>query len=157
MSKNVICDWEKKGNLVRFYYCSEDKYEQVWGDDWDDAPYEHNAGPVYDKYYDGVIDICFAFHVEVLEAQDDWTYGGNSPYSKEGFKDRLAPIIIAVIPKENERWAEDDYHQLIGADNSNRILKFYMGDDIHMIPFIGRKAMNWWNQIAKEDIISYVV
>lgn len=27
-------------------------FEKQWGDDWDDAPYEHNAGTPY-EYYDG--------------------------------------------------------------------------------------------------------
>jgi len=29
--------------------------EKQWGDDWDDVPYEHNAEPPYDNYYeDGI-------------------------------------------------------------------------------------------------------
>lgn len=42
------------------YIDSRDKFawftsvplENQWGDDWDDAPYEHNAGTPYDHHYD---------------------------------------------------------------------------------------------------------
>ena len=29
-----------------------DDFEHQWGDDWNDAPYEHNAGEPYDSWYD---------------------------------------------------------------------------------------------------------
>ena len=29
-------------------YFTTQKLEDQWGDDWDDAPYEHNAGPPYE-------------------------------------------------------------------------------------------------------------
>lgn len=31
-----------------FAYFTTQKLEKQWGDDWDDAPYEHNAGTPYD-------------------------------------------------------------------------------------------------------------
>lgn len=36
-------------------YFTSKELDEVWGDDWDDAPYEHNAGEPYD--YD--LTICF--------------------------------------------------------------------------------------------------
>ena len=44
-----IIDFDKKGNVVRFYL-GEDVCNDYWGDDWNDAPYEHNAGTVYNRY-----------------------------------------------------------------------------------------------------------
>lgn len=32
------------------YFTSD--WEHQWGDDWDDRPYEHNAGTPYDEWYD---------------------------------------------------------------------------------------------------------
>lgn len=43
-----IIDFERKGNLVRFYL-GDDDLEEWYGDDWNDTPYEHNAGQVYDE------------------------------------------------------------------------------------------------------------
>ena len=48
----VICDWQTKGNVVRLYCCDQDKYDDAWGDDWSDRPYEHNAGSPYDSTYE---------------------------------------------------------------------------------------------------------
>ena len=42
-----ILDFELKGNVIKFYLGNCNDW---WGDDWDDRPYEHNAGKVYDQY-----------------------------------------------------------------------------------------------------------
>lgn len=34
-----------------------DDMDNVWGDDWDDAPYQHNAGRPYPDYIDSVVAI----------------------------------------------------------------------------------------------------
>ena len=57
-----IIDFSKKGNVVRFYL-GEDNCKDYWGDDWNDFPYEHNAGCVYDEYIAGIVDIAFPFYV----------------------------------------------------------------------------------------------
>lgn len=51
-----IIDFEKIGNVVRFYLGNNG---EQWGDDWDDAPYDFNAGAVYDQYVQGTKDIAF--------------------------------------------------------------------------------------------------
>lgn len=50
-----------------------------WGDDWDDAPYEHNAGEPYDHHGEKLIRLGFD------APYDDPTegHGSNSPYSVE--------------------------------------------------------------------------
>ena len=80
-----IIDYEKKGNVVRFYL--GDASKDYWGDDWDDRSYEHYAGTVYDKFVTGLLDVAFPFDCDVLEPADDWKNNGNSPYNKD---DKLA-------------------------------------------------------------------
>ena len=45
-----IIDFERKGNIVRFYLGDVNNSNGYYGDDWDDVPYEHNAGKVYEQY-----------------------------------------------------------------------------------------------------------
>jgi len=143
MKNLVICDWRAKGNAVRLYCCDKDKYNDIWGDDWNDQPYEHNAGRVYDEYIDKVIDIYFDFDVVILEAENDWIYSGNSPFSKQDFKEGKAPIFITYWPQENDYWDGSEYHLLIGGKNNNRILKFYMGDMIKPILTGNKKIVHY--------------
>ena len=65
MAKYKIGDFEKRGNVVRFYLV-EDDCNDYWGDDWDDAPYEHNAGKIYEEYVKKAIDIAFPLDYAVL-------------------------------------------------------------------------------------------
>ena len=74
-----IIDFEKKGNLVRFWL-GDDNCTDYWGDDWDDAPYDCNAGTVYDEFIKGYKDICFPFDWIVVEPCDGVC---NCNYSKE--------------------------------------------------------------------------
>ena len=41
-----------------------------YGDDWDDAPYEHNAGTVYEWFVKGYIDIF-----EMIDGPGRWNIG----------------------------------------------------------------------------------
>jgi hypothetical protein len=60
-----IIDFKRKGNVVRFYL--GDATVHYWGDDWNDRPYEHNAGQVYEEFIKGYKDIAFDFDDLVLE------------------------------------------------------------------------------------------
>ena len=42
-----LLDFENKCNQLRLFFGDDEK---PWGDDWDDAPYQHNAGRVYEKF-----------------------------------------------------------------------------------------------------------
>ncbi len=117
-----IIDFEKRGNLVRFYL-GKDDLEDWYGDDWDDAPYEHNAGVVYDEFVSGVQDIVFPFDMCVLEPRDEWRYNGNSPYSKDDFKARSAPCI--VVAKNDYEWMRNEYTDALARKDS---VRFYYGD-----------------------------
>lgn len=141
-----IIDFSKKGNVVRFYLgektegwgwtnkdykdCSGKMpdwlkpSETYYGDDWDDAPYEHNAGPVYDEFVKGHRDVAFPFDDLVLEPCDGES---NSPYCKDDFAARKVPCII-VVPASltgSRHW--NDYNYWLGKAG---IRKFYYDDEM---------------------------
>lgn len=116
-----IIDFEKKGNLVRFYLGDGDDY---WGDDWGDRPYEHNAGSVYERYIKGYKEIVFPFGVLVLEPCDGEC---NSRYSKEDMKKRKVPCIL-VVPEERaaEKFYSENFREWVDGLDVKRI---YFDDD----------------------------
>ncbi len=114
-----IIDWECKGNLVRFYLGQGEDY---WGDDWDDVPYEHNAGRVYGEFIQGHRDICFPFDSAVYEP--DYEYC-NSPYSKEDMKNRKCPCVVVI--GESKLGFNDGYNAALASDQS---AKYYFGDEM---------------------------
>lgn len=118
-----IIDIEKKGNVVRFYLGENGKQ---WGDDWDDAPYEHNAGSVYEEYVKATKDISFPFDDLVLEPCDGVS---NSCYSKQDMIKRKVPCLI-VVPGElykEDFFIYESFNHWIGADG---VLKYYFGDEM---------------------------
>ena len=117
-----VIDFERKGNVVRLYLGVGTDY---WGDDWDDVPYEHNAGTVYDEYVKGYVDVAFPFNMLVCELSDDWTR--NSRWSKDDMKKRKVPCI--VITDDNDSW--DDNFSTAIADESSR--KIYFGDKAEIL------------------------
>ena len=65
-----IIDFECTGNVVRFYL-GKDNEKDYHGDDWNDTPYECNAGTVYSSsnqrgrcmpqiFHDTAQELCFA-------------------------------------------------------------------------------------------------
>lgn len=121
MSK--IIDFERKGNVIRFYL-GADTCEDYWGDDWDDRPYDCNAGTVCDEYVTHITDVAIPYDCLVLEPSSEWE-GGNSNYSKKDMKKRIVPCIL-IVPAElaKESWDERFTHW-IGADG---VKKIYFGD-----------------------------
>lgn len=115
-----IIDFWRKGNVVRFYL-GRDDLEEWYGDDWDDAPYEHNAGLVYEDYIVGYRDVAFNFDDLVLEPSCD--YSNNSIWAKDDMVARLVPCII-VVPKKYADYNEE-FKYYIGVDG---ITKYYFGD-----------------------------
>lgn len=117
-----IIDFERKGNVVRFYLGREDD-NQYWGDDWNDAPYEHNAGRVYNEYVIGTADVVFPFDWEVLEPRDGQC---NSGWSKEDMQKRYVPCIVAVPPTAAvDTWWLGDFQKMLGVSDTKKI---YFGD-----------------------------
>lgn len=117
-----IIDFERKGNVVRFYL---GKNGEQWGSDWDDAPYSLNAERVSPEYIEGIKDISFPFDEMVLEPCSGTT---NEPYCKKDMIDRRIPCII-VVPETlaKEEYYYDSFEYWKAADG---VKKFYFGDEM---------------------------
>ncbi len=123
-----IIDWETKGNVVRFYL-GEDDLKEWYGDDWDDRPYEHNAGKVYSKFVKDIKDIKLDFDDILIEPCEGQL---NSPYSKDDFRDRKIPCLIVIKEKDcpEDSWKFNYFQDWI---NYKKSIKIYFGDDIQKI------------------------
>lgn len=142
-----IIDFSKKGNVVRFYLGEKTEgwgwtnkdykdssgetpdwlkpSETYYGDDWDDTPYECNAGSVYDEFVKGHKDIAFPFDDLVLEPCEG-EY--NSPYCKDDFAAKKVPCII-VVPTNlaaESPWNTDFRYWVGNAE----VKKYYYGDEM---------------------------
>lgn len=119
-----IIDFEKKGNMVKFYVGSDD-CAGYYGDDWDDAPYEHNAGRVYSQFIQGWFVKKFEFDDIVAEPCEGYS---NSSYSKDDMKNRVVPCICVLKKKhQDSNTFYDDFNDIQGNKN---VLKFYLGDKV---------------------------
>ena len=123
-----IIDFDRRGNLVRFYL--GDASADYGGDDWDDRPYDCNAGKVYEQYIKGYRDVVFPFDDMVLEPCDG-EY--NCSVSKDDMKKRHVPCIIAVPKKIVD---DDDYLGISFARwaAADGIKKYYFGDEMEPDP-----------------------
>lgn len=69
-------------------YFTPASMDEQWGDDWDDAPYEHNAGTPYDDIWVDkvrteieILQVPFAVKSYNFRLPNDFGYGGNSPFA----------------------------------------------------------------------------
>lgn len=122
-----IIDFEKRGNVIRFYF-GKDDCEDYWGDDWNDCPYEHNAERVYSEYIEEYIDVAVDMDYHVMEPADDWRYNNNTPFSKEDMKKRSVPCII-VVPNDDS-YVSEEFNRYAVSDNVDKI---YFGDSIEKL------------------------
>jgi len=107
MNREII-DWERKGNVVKFYL---GKNGEQWGDDWDNVPYEHNAGRVYDAYIEGYKVIAFPFEYNIYEPRQFC--------SKKDLVNRTVPCLIA---------SKNHFNSFQEALGDREAIKFYFGD-----------------------------
>jgi len=112
-----VIDWQVVGNVVELIFGPE-HLEEWWGDDWDDAPYEHNAGEVYDEFVVGRVEIAFPWSYDIREPCDGYS---NSPYSKEQLRDEDIPIVIIYPCSLTERY---------GYRPHDVLARVYMGQPI---------------------------
>lgn len=84
----------EKGTYVAYF--TTKPLEKQWGDDWDDAPYEHNAGIPYDDITYGkdengksfiesredfvIYKVYFTPKHDYVRMPEDYGFGGNSPF-----------------------------------------------------------------------------
>lgn len=146
-----IIDFERKGNVVRFYlgekttdwgWTNSDykdfkgntpnwlkASDTFYGDDWDDQPYECNAGKVYDEFIKGYVDVSFPFDTIILEPCDG---AYNSNWSKDDMAARKVPCLI-VLSKELQTKTDlgsfclPSFADCLGIDG---IKKYYFGDEL---------------------------
>ena len=125
-----IIDFKKKGNVVRFYL-GDDDLQNWWGDDWDDRPYECNAGEVYDEFIIDHCDMSFPFGSLVLEPCSG---AFNSAYSKDQMMDKLIPCIVVVPEWIASKYKDDEDNTGIfekyAASKDERIQNLYFGDNL---------------------------
>lgn len=93
-----IIDWDRKGNVLRLYL-GEDNLKKWGGDDWNDRPYEHNAGTVYDEFVSKIVDIGFPYGYGLYEPADDDI---NSGFCKDDFKKGI-PFLV-IVPETRDYW-----------------------------------------------------
>jgi hypothetical protein len=115
-----VIDWERKGNLVRLYF-GKDKLKEWFGDDWDDIPYECNAGEVYDKFVGDILDVCFGYDMEIYEPCHNKL---NSEWCKDDFINNKS--VVLVISKEY-------YSTFEGAVMDEVNLKISICDDLDIL------------------------
>ena len=106
-----IIDFERKGNLVRFYL-GDDDLAEWWGDDWNDTPYEHNAERVYDEYIKGYCDMMFPFDDLVLEPCCGTC---NSGWCKDDMVAQKVPCIIQVPAAVHSDSFDESFDHWVGA------------------------------------------
>ena len=158
-----IVDIERKGNVVRFYLGKKtDDWgwtnpdykdsqgntpdwlkpsDRFYGDDWDDAPYEHNADRVYDQFIYGYVDKSAGFDDLVLMPADgDY----NSDYCKNDFISKTPYLIVvekkAIKELDIPGWCDDSYdsvHKPIADYEAEHgrypdgVYEYYLGDDFN--------------------------
>lgn len=123
-----IIDFERKGNVVRFYL-GEDNLKDWHGDDWNDRPYDCNAGLVYEEFISGYQDLLVPFDSTVLEPCQ--TYATNCNWCKDDMKARAIPCIIVVPPEAvgDDYWGTpDNFDYFIGND---KVKRYYFGDKFY--------------------------
>lgn len=130
-----IIDFERKGNLVRFYL-GANKVNDYTGDAWKKRPYNDEAGCVSEKYITGIADIVFPFDALVLEPCSG---DPECVFSKEDMKSGKTPCIIAVPEDLAAASTLDSFYHWA---NCKGIVKFYFGDPMEPTDGISRYYFN---------------
>jgi hypothetical protein len=126
-----IIDFERKGNQVKFYL-GKDNLDKWWGDDWDDTPYEHNAGTVYSEFVESTQVVNFDMEDVVAEP---CAGRSNSPWCKGDMLKRKVPCVVVLqkdkIGSDEIKWQyEDSFEKMLANANAMRI---YMGDSYDVV------------------------
>jgi hypothetical protein len=111
MYKEKLC--YVKGDWA--YFTTQEKLVDQWGDDWDDAPYEHNAGEPYSPtiyhYSDGRIQKDPRDHNEL--GLPKWeiikvAWDGNFDQPCDGYLN--SPYSVQQINAGSIAWLRTSYH-----------------------------------------------
>lgn len=114
----------RKSGYTHILYFTKDLSEQ-WGDDWNDAPYEHNAGL---PYGDDIIEIPICIEDCIMPS----TYWTNSPYS------------VSDINKGACAWIFINFNR--NSCDKKTAIAFYGGDTLHHILHEYKKFIKEYNK-----------
>lgn len=152
-----LIDIARKGNAVRFFLGEKtDDWgwtnpdykdsqgntpdwlkpsDRYYGDDWDDVPFEHNAGSVYPQFVKDTVDIAFPFDSIVLEPNEGVL---NSDYCMDDFVARKAPRLIVI---------SEDAQKALYDEGKGHSTWAYEGDYAY-----ARKLILEWEDEHKEKL-----
>jgi hypothetical protein len=100
-----------RGKQEFYAYFTPIELKDQWGDDWDDAPYEHNAGKPYDDIYEesnrieyGILQVPFYVgrYGWGVRFPEDWGQYGNSPFCVRDVNSGAVAWIFASGPQRKE-------------------------------------------------------
>lgn len=91
LDKLKIIDLRAKGNVLRLVL-GKKKLKGYYGDDWNDKPYQRNAGEVYSEFIECYLDLAFNFDTTILLPEVDMDL------CKDDFVAHKAPCCL-IIPK----------------------------------------------------------
>ena len=168
-------DVDADDDIITLCFCddrrTEDVYEDAFGDDWNDTPYEHNAGIVSDRFEDVIITVRKHGELSVVYPSDGHC---NSDWCRDDMKTGIVPIAVTVSDSVAERYGDDwrltigydgevCYEYVVGMKGANRI---YFGDMLFPVFGAIRKCADivdveivnddWWDLVAKSKRETYV-
>lgn len=94
MKKYFIIDAQQKGNLLQLALTSKID-PNTHGDDWDDKPYDSNAGPVYEEYVEKYI----TYYVPIdktIYSYSEYNHVLNPNISMEDMFNKKIPFMYIV-------------------------------------------------------------
>lgn len=74
-----------------------DNFEKQWGDDWNDSPYEHNAGEPYTHYFENSVE----HQIEIKEVYFEIPYYNYLPCDNYSY---ISPYSVEMINKGAIAW-----------------------------------------------------
>lgn len=151
----VIIDFAHKGSVIRFTLgrwtpewgwfnpdhvdppgtgVKREFIDHYYGDDWDDIPYECNAGEVYDEFVYGHIDLAVPYGWKVIEPCAGEC---SSRWCKDDMADRKVPCLL-LVPEQlinNDNRYDEDFSSWIGVDG---VIRVYFGDPAEAVEALSR-------------------
>lgn len=122
-----IIDFEVHGSQL-VLYLGKPETKEYWGDDWDDTPYEHNAGTVYERFVEDIITLNLDIEDYVKEPA---SFTINSRFCKEDFQRGEYPFAVIITEPE---YSFNNFHDMIHQPNA---IVLYFNDPVSKIDGIG--------------------
>lgn len=124
-------DWTNHEWKAEWTDYKPDASTSYYGDDWNDRPYEHNAGSVYEWFEKGdPLIIHFPYNYRVIEPCDG---EDNSQWCKDDMVARRVPCLVIIpadIIDKDKDWYSDGFSYWVGRDG---VIKIYFGDTVETV------------------------